>query len=103
MEFYGIVFLVSSVSLFEPLNVHIDDDLGIWLFWQIFSSIASNNYHIQCHNSHGVDGIQEVMYVVYLMIGRLKSIEYLGIRCMKYLHCLLSYNGSRLSHKNGEF
>ena len=52
MEFYGIVFLVSSVSLFEPLNVHIDDDLDIWLFWQIFSSIALNNYHIQCHISH---------------------------------------------------
>ena len=44
--FLGIVYLVSSVFLLEPLNVQIDDDLGIWLFWQVFSSIASNNYHL---------------------------------------------------------
>ena len=51
----------------------------------------------------GVVGIQEVMYVLYLMVGWLKSIEYLGLRCMKSLHRSLSYNGASLSHKNGEF
>ena len=54
--------------------------------------------------SHEVVDSQEVMYVLYLMVGWLKSIEYLGIRCcMKSLHRSLSYIGASLSHKNGEF
>ena len=103
MKFYGYVYLVSSGSLFEPL---ITTMMMTWVssyFGNFFSSLLQNNYHVQCNNSHGVVGIQEVMYVLYLMVGWLKSIEYLGIRCMKSLHRSLSYNGASLSHKNGEF
>ena len=52
--------------------------------------------------SHEVVDIQEVMYVLYLMVGWLKSIEYLGIRCcMKSLHRSLSRISTSLSHKFG--
>lgn len=47
----------------------------------------------------GVD-IQEVMYVLYLMVGWLKSIEYLGIRCCtNSLNRSLSHISASLSHK----
>ena len=103
MKFYGYVYLVSSGSLFEPL---ITTMMMTWVssyFGNFFSSLLQNNYHVQCNNSHGVVGIQEVMYVLYLMVGWLKSIEYLGIRCMKSLHRSLSYISASLSHKFGLF
>jgi hypothetical protein len=50
--------------------------------------------------SHKVVDSQEVMYILYLMVGWLTSIEYLGIRCgANSLHCSLSYISASLSHK----
>ena len=103
MKFYGYVYLVSSGPLFEPLMSTLTMTWVSGYFGKSSLLNATNNYHIQCHNSHGVVGIQEVTYVLYLMVGWLKSIEYLGIRCMKSLHRSLSYNGASLSHKIGEF
>jgi hypothetical protein len=52
--------------------------------------------------SHEVVDIQEVMYVLYLMVGWLKSIEYLGIQsCTNSLHRSLSHISASLSHKFG--
>ena len=103
MKFYGYVYLVSSGSLFEPLIFSLTMTWVSSYFGKSSLLLPPNNYHIQCHNLYQVVGIQEVMYVLYLMVGWLKSIEYLGIRCMKSLHHSLSYNGASLSHKNGEF
>ena len=67
--------------------------------------LPQNNYHFkECHNSFVVFGSQEVMYVLYLMVGWLKSIEYLGIRCCtNSLHRSLSHTSARLCHKNRDF
>jgi hypothetical protein len=54
--------------------------------------------------SYKVVDSQEVMYVLYLMVGWLMSIEYLGIRWgANYLHRSLSYISASLSHKFGLF
>ena len=103
VKVFGYVYLVSSGSLFEPLISTMTKTWVSSYFGNFFSSLLQNIYHAQCNNSHGVVGIQEVMYVLYLMVGWLKSIEYLGIRCMKSLHRSLSYISASLSHKNGEF
>lgn len=100
---YGYVYLVSSGSLCEPLISTLTMTQVSSYFGKSSLLLPKNNYHIQCHNSYEVVDIQEVMYILYSMVGWLKSIEYLGIRCMKSLHRSLSYNGASLSHKNGEF
>ena len=54
--------------------------------------------------THEVVDIREVMYVLYLMVGWLKSIEYLGIQdCMNSLHRSQSHISASLSHKFGLF
>ena len=54
--------------------------------------------------SHEVVDSQEVMYDLYLMVGWLMSIEYLGIQWgANSLHRSLSYISASLSHKFGLF
>ena len=67
VKFCGYVYLVSSGSLFEPLISTMTKTWVSSYFGNFFSSLLQNNYHVQCHNSLGVVGIQEVMYVLYSM------------------------------------